>query len=174
MEPGRICALSPTWVGLLALAGLGTTLVCSSCSPAKDPAAGQRDSTSAPPAPILTQTLIPPNACRVHATILAIDSSFTDGSSTDPCSRFPCRATVRIDEVLGYGSAFNSPLPPGETMSVHFTLTLAPSNLVFPDMKPELPGLAVGNAFAADVEGGGPAIGGVARSYTVRTYAIKK
>ena len=174
MEASRICASVPMRVGFLMLTGLAAALLCSSCSPAKDPATGRRESPPVPPSPSLTQAPIPPNACRVRATILAIDSSVSSDSSTDPCSRYPCRATVRIDEVLGYGSAFSTPLAAGGTLPVRFTLTLAPSAVVFPEMNPGLPGLTAGDSFAADIEGGGPAIGGAARLFTVRTYTPRK
>lgn len=133
-----------------------------------------RDSISTPALPSPVQDLIPPNTCRARATIIAIDTSFTHGSPTDPCSKFHCRGTVRIDAVQGYGSSFVRPLSVGETVPMTFVYTLAPTRNVYPEMKPELPGLSLGSSFVADIEAGEMGIGGAPVVFTVRTYTLSK
>ena len=48
-----------------------------------------------------------------------------DASGVGPCSKPPCRATVLVDSVLGYGSSFGAPLAAGRSIRAEFTFTLA-------------------------------------------------
>ncbi len=96
---------------------------------------------------------IPPSVCRIVATVVAVDSVVPGTGADDPCSHVPCRATVRIDTVLGYGSAFPRPLSPGQLVRVRFTFTLAPTATVLPSVSPPYPGLSTGSRFKADLEG---------------------
>jgi hypothetical protein len=174
MEPGRITSTFLVCAGFIPLAGLGTALLLSSCSPGKDPTVARRDSTVSPSFPTPHQNPIPPNTCRVHATVVSVESTLVGGSPADPCSRFPCRANVRIDEVLGFGPAFTDPLVAGQTVSLLFTQTLAPSRIVAPAVRPELPGLTAGDAFTADISGGAPPIGNAPRALTVQAYTLRR
>ncbi len=157
----------------LATAGLIVVTLGVCCFPSKERSEASRETTPLPPAlsPILDQ--IPPNSCRVRATIIAIDATLADASPTDPCARFPCTASVGIDSVLGYGSSFPRALASGDTISVRFQYTLAPSRSAIPDMRPELPGLHAGSRFIADVDGGGAAMKRATGGFTVRTYAVR-
>ncbi len=94
---------------------------------------------------------IPPNHCRVVATIVAIKPDLKGSTEKDPCGKSPCVATVKIDSVLGYGSAFGSTLGSGKEIELRFTHTLSPTKEILPDINPPLPGLAVGSRFQADV-----------------------
>jgi len=172
MNRRAVGSTSGMLAGLALAAGLVLAALHTSCTPSRTDSVSARDSTSTPVVPSPVQDLIPPNTCRVRATIVAIDTSLMRGSPTDPCSKFHCRATVRIDSVRGYGSSFVRPLSTGETVSVTFVHTLAPTRNVYPEMKPELPGLMLGSSFVADIEGGGMGIGGTALGFTVRTYAL--
>lgn len=96
---------------------------------------------------------IPPNNCKVAATVVAIDNSMKGTGEKDPCGAAPCIATVRIDSVLGYGSAFPKTFSAGETISMKFANTLRPTAKDYPDVKPALPGLSVGSSFVALVSG---------------------
>ncbi len=110
---------------------------------------------------------IPPNQCRVSATVIAIDSAVRGDKG--PCATAPCMATVRIDSVLGYGSAFPKPLAPGEKLVVKFAYTLQPTTKEFPEVKPALPGLSVGARFVALV-GGEMGMGQTEPAYSIYTY----
>ncbi|MEO8166776.1 MAG: hypothetical protein ABI623_00925 [bacterium] len=96
---------------------------------------------------------IPPGNCKVSATIVSISSTMKGSSEQDPCGTAPCIATVRIDNVLGYGSAFPKTFSAGETITMKFANTLLPTEKNYPNVKPALPGLSVGSKFMALVNG---------------------
>ncbi len=106
-----------------------------------------------PPEPGEGAQRVAPSHCRFLATVVAVDSSLMSPESTGPCSKAPCMATVRVDSVVAYGSAFPRPLAKGQLLHVRFTYTLSPTQQFFPDMKPGLPGLTPGTQFKADLEG---------------------
>lgn len=93
---------------------------------------------------------INPGEVRAVCTVVGIDSTRT-ARAGDPCSTYPCFATIRIDSVLGYGSGFPRPLSAGESISARFAFTLAPSNEAMPNIATPLPGLEEGDAFMADI-----------------------
>ncbi len=96
------------------------------------------------------QTRIAPGKCRIIGTLMAIDSTMEDSG---PCSKAPCRATVRVDSVLGYGSAFGNPVSLNARIAVRFAFTVAPTTKdLFPNMTNRLPGLQVGSTFQTDLE----------------------
>lgn len=103
-----------------------------SCGPAKEGSAAQTEGKAA-----RTET-IAPNHCRIVGTIVSVDSTLDLSDTSNPCSRYPCRATVRVDSMLGYGMAFPHPLPSGSRIPVTFLFTLHP-------------GLSIGTQFRADV-----------------------
>ncbi len=102
---------------------------------------------------------IPPNHCRLIGTVVKIEPVPTGGGD-DPCSKAPCIAEIRIDEIRGYGSAFGTPLTVGQNLKMKFTYTTSPTKDLFPEMVPSLPGMKVGSKFQADVQSGGPSMGG--------------
>ncbi len=55
-------------------------------------------------------TRIPPNTCRVKATVVELDSLESIPHSTKPCEIAPCTGIIRIDSIIGYGSGFGSSL----------------------------------------------------------------
>jgi hypothetical protein len=174
MTPKSVCGIPRMRIGPVIGAGLILGLTVWSCRPSSDQIASRRDTTATFPGPPQQQNPLPPNTCRVRSTVVAIDTSFTDASSSDPCAKFPCKATVRIDEVVGYGSAFDRTLSAGQTVTVTFAYTLVPTRLTYPDMKPGLPGLEVGSSFIADVEGGAVGIGDTAPWIRVKMYTLVK
>ncbi len=93
---------------------------------------------------------VPPNNCRVIATVLAINTQNLE-SGTGPCSQVPCFATVRIDSIIGYGSAFQHPLSPDGKYVVKFNFTTRPSRKLFPNLEKSLPEVKVGMKFQADL-----------------------
>ncbi len=93
---------------------------------------------------------IAPGRCRIVGTVMSIDSTLEEGG---PCSEAPCRAIVRVDSVLGYGSAFGNPIAVTVQIPVRFAFTLAPTTKdLFPNMTERLPGLQVGAKFQTDLE----------------------
>jgi hypothetical protein len=96
---------------------------------------------------------IPPNNCRVIATIESIEKTFEGANDKDPCGKAPCLATVRIDSVLGFGSAFPSSMSAGKIIRVRFALTLNSTKEILPEVLPALPGLSVGSRFEALING---------------------
>lgn len=97
-----------------------------------------------------TSAPVPVNQCRIAGTIIEIDSTLsTDDDS--PCSKAACKAVVKIDRVIGYGSGFTKALAPGQTIPVHFNFTLAASQKVLPQANVDLPGLTTGSTFVANL-----------------------
>jgi len=95
---------------------------------------------------------VPPNHCRIVGTILSITGTLKTAQADDPLSKVPCLAVVRIDSILGYGSAFTDPLAVGNEISVLFQFTLSPTKDIFPTLQQHYPGLMVGSVLRADLE----------------------
>lgn len=114
-------------------------------------------------------TSIPPNHCRVMATIESIEATLEGANEKDPCGNMPCLATVKIDSIVGYGSAFPKPLAAGQTLRVRFAFTLNATKDMLPDVKPALPGLSVGSRFEALI-GGNLAMGKAEPVFTIYHY----
>lgn len=159
----RIIIRAMTVVPALVVAGM-----IASCASSRS-AAPERE-----PPPFVTGEPIAPNHCRVVGTILEMQEPDAGATGSGPCSRYPCVAKVRVDSVLGYGSAFPGALAPGQAIQVRFQFTLAPSSEVFPNETFSLPGLTPGDRFAADVSGFeemmAPAAHGGAEHYGVALY----
>lgn len=105
-----------------------------------------------------------PNEARILATVTAV---FDERSESGPCAQARCRATIRVDSVLGYGSAFPRPISTGEHMDVRFAFTLAPTDDLDLNIDDSYPGLEPGEAFWAILQGR-PAPG--ATSFVVYAY----
>ncbi len=115
---------------------------------------------------------VPPGHCRLVGTVLVVDPILTtDGN--DPCSKVPCTATVKVEEIVGYGSGFTSVLGKGSEVKVRFQYTLAPSSEIFPEMSPGLPGLKNGSKFQADVKAGPTLMGGGPQVFSVERYQVQ-
>lgn len=93
----------------------------------------------------IDNTPIPPERCRVVATVVAIDETKRSDRSGDPCSTAPCYAAIRIDSVLGTGRTFNGFLSVGLKVNARFNFTLQKST------HPSLPGMKEGTQFRAEV-----------------------
>lgn len=111
---------------------------------------------------------IPPNHCRIVGTVVAIDQSLKSSDPQSPCSKAPCLATVRVDSILGYGSAFGNPIAVGRQVEVMFGFTLSPTKEILPQLTQAYPGLKVGSSFAANVRSDERRGGGT--GYTVNHY----
>lgn len=104
------------------------------------------------PSPVTAEP-VAPGHCRIVGTIVEVQGPDRGAASGEPCSKFPCSATVLVDSVLGYGSAFPGALAARQVIEVRFQYTLAPSREAFPKETFSLPGLSPGQRFRADVSG---------------------
>lgn len=121
-----------------------------SCGTSKEERGHSDDSQVAKERMVIRPSVpIPPNTCRVIASIQSIEQMFDGANDQDPCGKAPCLATVRIDSVLGFGSAFPSSIFAGKIIQVKFALTLNPTKEILPEVTPALPGLSVGSRFEA-------------------------
>jgi hypothetical protein len=118
---------------------------------------------------------IPSSSCRVIATVVSIDQASRSPNPTDPCSKAPCRASLRIGQVLGYGVAFPVALTEGEIISVNFAFTTAPTQDAIPHMTESLPGVQIGSTLEANLvsvetlkDGSGDS-----RVYVIYRYSLK-
>ena len=104
-----------------------------------------------------------------------IDPARDTAAQGMPCSVEPCNAAVRIDSVIAYGQSFPTALSRGETITVKFIYTTRPTERVFPEMKPSLPGLGVGSRFAADLSGNGEPMQGQkgGMSFEIGAYVVR-
>ncbi len=90
--------------------------------------------------------------CRIIGTIVEINPAYISTDSIDPCSTAPCRARVKIEEILGIGEDF----PPlllsaGDNVVMTFTTSLAPIDDMFNGLRTSYPGLSLHSRFRADV-----------------------
>ena len=163
-------------ISLLRVATVFLALVVSSCSSSKtDSETTDGESIERPEA---MREPIPAGHCRIVATVVEVHAPDADLGSENPCSRFPCAATVLVDSILGYGSGFTGTLAPGKHVEVRFTYTLAPSKQAHPSAAFSLPGLGSGDHFQADLSGSqemiSPGLDGRKGRYGVSLYRIVK
>ncbi len=117
---------------------------------------------------------VPVGQCRIVATVIAVDGPRGEARQDDPCSRFPCAASVRVDSVLGYGSGFQGALGAGQTIEVEFLYTLAPSREAYPGGPVSLPGLGAGDQFQADLSGSQETLDRNPRRFSVALYIVRQ
>lgn len=94
---------------------------------------------------------IPPNTCRVLATVYELGASTPQTNLFAPCDKAPCFAKLRIDYVIGYGSAFPRPISSGDSLAVRFMYTTGKTRTVWPELHKDLPGLSIGDSFKGDI-----------------------
>ncbi|MEN8120375.1 MAG: hypothetical protein ABFS35_08510 [Bacteroidota bacterium] len=94
---------------------------------------------------------IEPNNCIVKAEIIEIQP-VKKNKLRRLCHRFPCKAIVKINEIVGYGSSFPVIFSKGTEIKVYFAHSLKPSKKVLPNLKYDLPGLLIGDKFKAKIE----------------------
>ena len=112
-----------------------------------------------------------PMSCRVEGRVLRV-LPIGDVDSGSVCSRYPCKALVRVIDVSLCGQAVSAPLHAGDTVTVNFAYTLEKTSVAIPSMKATYPGLKKGNHFIANVEQRlAPGSGG---SYTVYDYQVTR
>jgi hypothetical protein len=153
---------------LVVLLAVPLTFLLFSCSATKETADQANQPQIAGPA-------VAPGHCRIVGTIVKIEDS-RSAKSDDPCSKAPCVATVRVEEILGYGSGFARTLHKADEIQIQFRSTLGPTKEILPQITPPLPGLAVGSKFQADLAAGpSPMMAGKEiPSFSADQYRIKE
>jgi len=110
---------------------------------------------------------IPPDNCKMIGEVVKVS---TERTSNGVCAENPCVATIKVVEILGYGSGFSTPLNIGQEITINFAFTLSPTNNLFPELNEPLEGLEEGDKFEALVIGSERM--GEGKSYKI--YAYKK
>ena len=138
----------------MSLLRISVVSVCSAfliaCGSGKSAQEGTKEGGSSP-AIQFAGDRIPPNHCRIVGTVVSIDPIMTSSDPQSPCSKAPCSATVRVDSILGYGSAFGSSITAGQQVQIMFGFTLSPTKEILPQLTQVYPGLKVGSSFVANV-----------------------
>jgi hypothetical protein len=68
------------------------------------------------------------------------------------CSKYPCKAIVRISNISDCGSSVTAMPYAGDTIEINFGFTLANTKKALPTMRQHYPGLKKGNRFKAQME----------------------
>ncbi len=89
-----------------------------------------------------------PMTCRIEGKIVEVLKP-ADEDKGSICSRYPCRARVKILNVPSCGSSVTVPLNAGDTVTLRFTYSLNATAKLFPGMKAHYPGLRKGDSFSA-------------------------
>jgi hypothetical protein len=104
---------------LLLLVLLAATLFACRSSEQSSSDAKQMSEVQNPPEP---GPGVPPGQCRIVGTVVVVDPVLS-GDTNDPCSKTPCKATVKVETVEGYGMGFEERIGNRE-INVRFTGTL--------------------------------------------------
>jgi hypothetical protein len=88
-----------------------------------------------------------PGTCNIEGKIVAVMAP-SDKDTGSICSKYPCRAMVKIIKVFGCGAGVSLPVHGDDTLEMKFAYTLHPTE-IFPDMKVHFPGLKKGDVFMA-------------------------
>ena len=101
----------------------------------------------------ISEQNITPNHARVIATVVSINPMLMPGDTSSPCSKAPCKARLRINEVMGYGAGFGNPLSSRDTIYVNFMFTTHATTMdLFPVLNEYYPGVKVGDRIQTDLE----------------------
>lgn len=87
---------------LLLMALLATTLFACRSSEQSSSDAKEMTEVQNPPEP---GPGVPPGQCRIVGAIVAVDPILSSDAN-DPCSKAPCKATVKVETVERYGMGF--------------------------------------------------------------------
>ncbi len=168
----RALVLAPMGLARMGLAPVGLAIILLACGTSKqEKVQGEQTAKEKlvinppPPGPA-------PGTCKIVATVETIDKTLKGTSEKDPCGKAPCMATIKIDSVLGYGSAFPTVLGLGKRLTVRFAHSLNPTKDVWPEIQPPLPGLRVGAKFEALINGAS-LMGKTEPEFTIYSYVTK-
>ncbi|KAA6433196.1 hypothetical protein ACD591_05910 [Rufibacter glacialis] len=109
--------------------------------------------------PVSGEKPVAPNHARVVLLVVKVLPDLAPAGN-GPCSQAPCKAEVQVVQLMGYGSAFEQTLAPGQKLRVHFPMSVKAVE--------GRPGVTAGKKIKAELRGslneGDPL---VVRSYTV-------
>ena len=103
------------------------------------------------PAQHNTGTAAVSTSCKIEGRIIDVMETRGEDSGS-VCSKYPCKAKVKITDVLGCGSSILLTLNENDTVEIRFLYTLHNTSKIFPAMKTQYPGLKKGSIFIANVE----------------------
>ncbi len=162
------------YMGTVLYGGLACCLLLACSARVSKTEQGETQSTQEKnPAAQIQPARISPGHCRIIGTLVGVDSTL---DVSGPCSKAPCRATIRVDSVLGYGAAFPKPIAVNSQIEVRFAFTVGPTtNELFPNLTERFPGVQLGNKFKTDVEAR-EAMGAANHGpfYTIYAYELLK
>lgn len=92
-----------------------------------------------------------PMSCKIKGVVVSVLPK-DKAEKKSLCSKYRCKAKVRVLQVLHYGSSMSAMINNGDTIEVMFAYTLHATLKLFPGMKVKYPGLQIGNVFIANVE----------------------
>ena len=91
-----------------------------------------------------------PMSCKIEGEIVS-EMKMQDKDTGSICSKYPCKAKVRILKVLDRGSSVSISINAGDTIEVNFAYSLSSTSTISPAMKAQYPGLKRKDRFIADV-----------------------
>ena len=92
------------------------------------------------------------DACTIKGTIITIVDEKDNYNINSPCSKVPCWALVKVNEVLSTGSRFATNITPGDEIKMFFIFTLSKTTEeLFPNLDKRYPGLKNKDKFKANV-----------------------
>ena len=95
---------------------------------------------------------ISPGSCLIIGEIVSIEKNQSLNNSNNICDKYPCRAVVKIDSVLGCGAGAPA-IGKSDILKVKFSFTLAETTKeMFPNLEITLPGLNVNSRFKASIK----------------------
>ncbi|MCH8326485.1 MAG: hypothetical protein IIB83_08000 [Bacteroidetes bacterium] len=94
-----------------------------------------------------------PGFARIVGTVIKIEPGLDTNKPNSPCGKVPCITVVKIDSILGYGSAFGKPLNLDTNIKLKFMFTTQETTKeLFPNINEYYPGVKVGSQFFGNVK----------------------
>jgi hypothetical protein len=110
-------------------------------------------------------------ACRIEGLVIS-ETTVPGDDTTSLCAKYPCRARVKINRILGCGSSVSVSLNEQDTVTINFAYTLHNTKTLFPSIKKQYPGLKTGQKFTGDAIQHQQA--GTDGAFTVYDYEVVK
>lgn len=96
---------------------------------------------------------ISPGFAQIIGTVLKIKPGLDTNKTNSPCGKVPCITVVKIDSILGYGSAFGKPLNRDTNIKLKFMFTTQETTKkLFPNINKYYKGVNVGSQFFGNVK----------------------
>ncbi|HIN40569.1 MAG TPA: hypothetical protein EYM84_09885 [Flavobacteriales bacterium] len=93
------------------------------------------------------------SGCKVKAKIISIDTLKSRNNPDSPCSKNPCIANIKIEEIIKMGALCGPMLYQGAELKVYFAFTLSETTKeLFPDLIAHYPGLKKNDTFVTSIE----------------------